>query len=111
MVRAMPILMLLLLLPASGMRSVEEESREVGEQRGNVGEVAEHYVKEGLSDTGHCHGETTTPENKKTACDTDRDCKLCGADWTCFHMKEDTYKMKQQLYPETQWLQSYCHHL
>ncbi|CAE7849842.1 unnamed protein product [Symbiodinium necroappetens] len=113
MVRAMPIIMLLLVLPVSGMRNVEEASREVGQQRGNVGDVAEHrdHVKEGLSDTGHCHGETTTPEESKTACTTNADCRYCGADWECYHMKPDTLKMKQQFYPDTQWLPAYCHHI
>ncbi|CAE7946443.1 unnamed protein product, partial [Symbiodinium sp. KB8] len=113
MVRAMPIIMLLLVLPVSGMRNVEEASREVGQQHGNVGDVAEHrdHVKEGLSDTGHCHGETTTPEDSKTACTTNADCRYCGADWECYHMKPDTLKMKQKFYPDTKWLPAYCHHI
>ncbi|CAE6948772.1 unnamed protein product [Symbiodinium sp. CCMP2592] len=111
MVRATPIIMLLLLLPVSGMRN--EASRAVGEKRGNVGEVAEHreHVKEGLSDTGHCHGEMDAPESQKTPCSKDADCRLCGADWTCYHMKKDTYEMKKLMYPDTEWLKSYCHHI
>ena len=112
MVRATPIIMLLLLLPVSGNRN-EEKATVQSEKRENVGEVTEHreHVKEGLSDTGHCHGETDTPESEKTACTSDAHCRLCGADWVCYHMKKDTYDMKRRLYPETEWLPSYCHHL
>ncbi|CAE7833187.1 unnamed protein product [Symbiodinium sp. CCMP2592] len=87
--RAMATIMLLLLVPASGLRNMEGGSHVV-EQHEGIGQVAEHldHANEGSSVVKHCQGDYDAPEWEKTGCKTDRDCMHCGRGWECYHRSE-----------------------
>ena len=86
MARAMATIMLLLLVPASGLRSVEEQGVGVGQ--------AEHLDHdEKSSTTKHCQGDDEAPESEKTGCNRNKDCQHCGRGWECYHRSENIMSM------------------